>query len=112
MNTKIKPTTITKRTTGVTEFVEHSTDVSLAPMPDTGRPYVLESAEFEAFILAKRQAAVREIEDLDAEINRLHVETEARLDRRKDLMNIVIKADAALGVTHERPAPTLIEKAS
>lgn len=107
MAPKKPTTTVTKTITGMT--IEH-TDTQLTPMPNSGRPYVLESAEFEAFILAKRQAAAREIEDLDAEINRLHVETEARLDRRRDLMAIIIKADAALGITGERPAPKLVEK--
>lgn len=108
-----KPTTtITKTVKGVTEFVEHSTDVQLAPMPDSGRPYILESAQFNEFLLAKRQAAAREIEDIDGEIKRLQIELEARLDRRKDLMNIVIRADAALqmGVDAAAPSPRLVTR--
>lgn len=111
MAQKKPTTTITKTVTGVTEFVEHSTDVALAPMPSSGRPYVLESAEFDAFILAKRSAAAREIEDLDAEINRLQVEIASRLDRRQDLMNIVIRADAALTPAPQPTAsPKLVAK--
>jgi len=108
-----KPATITKtKRSGVTQFIEHETEVALSPMPDTGRPYVLESAEFDAFILTKRAAAAREIEGIDAEISRLHVEIEARLDRRQDLMNVVIRADAALSLEVEsaRPGPRLVEK--
>jgi len=111
-----KPTTtITKTVKGVTEFVEHSTDVQLTPMPSTGRPYILESAEFDGLIHGKKQAALREIEDLDAEIGRLEVEIEARYQRRADLSVIVDKANAALGIRGDhvtRQSPKLVEKAA
>lgn len=111
MTTK-KPstTTISKTTTGVTEFVEHSTDVQLTPMPSSVRPYILESSEFDAFLYAKRAAATREIEDIDAEISRLQTEIDARLDRRRDLMAIVIRVETALDTTPTRPAPQLTER--
>jgi hypothetical protein len=104
MTTK-KPTTttISKTTTGVTEFVEHSTDMQLTPMPISARPYILESSEFDAFIHGKRISAMREIEDLDAEIVRLQTEIDARLDRRQDLMAIVIRVETALNTTPTRP---------
>ncbi len=98
MAPKKPTTTITKTVKGVTEFVEHSTDVALTPMPSNGRPYILESAEFDALIHGKKQAALREMEDLDAEISRLEVEIEARFSRRADLTVIVEKANAALGI--------------
>ena len=111
MTTK-KPstTTISKTTTGVTEFVEHSTDVQLTPMPASVRPYILESSEFDAFLYAKRAAATREIEDIDAEISRLQTEIDARLDRRRDLTAIVIRVETALDTTPTRPAPQLTER--
>ena len=111
MTTK-KPstTTISKTTTGVTEFVEHSTDVQLAPMPASVRPYILESSEFDAFLYAKRAAATREIEDIDAEISRLQTEIDARLDRRRDLTAIVIRVETALDTAPTRPAPQLTER--
>lgn len=96
------------RTSGIVAFVEE-TGEKLAPMPDMGRPYILESAEFDAFVSRKRNAAQREIDALDGEISRLQVEIEARLDRRRDLMAVVIKADAALGVK-DRPTPTLEQR--
>lgn len=112
MAPKKPTTTITKTVTGITELVEHSIDMQLTPMPSAQRPYVLESDEFNQFILAKRAAAAREIEGIDQEIRRLHTEIEARLDRRKDLMSIVIRADAALNMqeVNERPAPKMVEK--
>ena len=111
MTTK-KPstTTISKTTTGVTEFVEHSTDVQLTPMPSSVRPYILESSEFDAFLYAKRAAATREIEDIDAEISRFQTEIDARLDRRRDLTAIVIRVETALDTTPTRPAPQLTER--
>jgi hypothetical protein len=114
MTTK-KPTTttISKTTTGVTEFVEHSTDMELTPMPLSARPYILESSEFDAFIHGKRTSAMREIEDLDAEIVRLQTEIDARLDRRQDLMAIVIRADAALTIDRlDRPSPQITDRAT
>lgn len=113
MTTKSKPKTITKTVTGVTEFVEHSTDIELAPMPATGRPYILESAEFDSFIYGKKQAALREVEDIDAEIGRLEVEIQARYQRRSDLVSIIDKANAALGIKGDhvpRQSPKLVEK--
>jgi len=107
MNTKKPTTTISKTTTGVTEFVEHSTDVQTTPMPLSVRPYILESSEFDAFLYSKRSAAMREIEDVDAEISRLQTEIDARLDRRQDLMAIVIRVETALNTTPTRPAPQL-----
>jgi hypothetical protein len=114
MAPKKPTTTVTKTITGVTEFVEHSTDVQLTPMPSTGRPYILESAEFDAFIDGKKKAAQREIDDLDSEIARLEVEIEARYQRRADLAAIIDKANAALGVRTDhiaRQSPRLVEKA-
>lgn len=110
MTTKKPSTTISRTTTGVTEFVEHSTDVQLTPMPSSVRPYILESSEFDAFLYAKRAAATREIEDIDAEISRLQTEIDARLDRRRDLMAIVIRVETALDTTPTRPAPQLTER--
>lgn len=113
MAPKKPTTTITKTVTGVTEFVEHSTDIQLTPMPSTGRPYVLESAEFDVFIDGKRKAAQREIDDLDGEIARLEVEIEARYQRRSDLVAIVDKANAALSVKTDhvsRQSPKLVTK--
>jgi hypothetical protein len=110
MTTKKPSTTISRTTTGVTEFVEHSTDVQLTPMPSSVRPYILESSEFDAFLYAKRAAATREIEDIDAEISRLQTEIDARLDRRRDLMAIVIRVETALNTTPTRPAPQLTER--
>jgi hypothetical protein len=110
MNTKKPTTTISKTFTGVTEFVEHSTDVQLAPMPSSVRPYILESSEFDAFLYSKRSSAMREIEDVDAEISRLQTEIDARLDRRQDLMAIVIRVETALNTTPTRPAPQLTER--
>jgi hypothetical protein len=110
MTTKKPSTTISRTTTGVTEFVEHSTDVQLTPMPSSVRPYILESSEFDAFLYAKRAAATREIEDIDAEISRLQTEIDARLDRRRDLMAIVIRVESALNTTPTRPAPQLTER--
>ncbi len=110
MNTKKPTTTISKTTTGVTEFVEHSTDVQTTPMPLSVRPYILESSEFDAFLYSKRSAAMREIEDVDAEISRFQTEIDARLDRRQDLMAIVIRVETALNTTPTRPAPQLTER--
>ena len=110
MTTKKPSTTISRTTTGVTEFVEHSTDVQLTPMPSSVRPYILVSSEFDAFLYAKRAAATREIEDIDAEISRLQTEIDARLDRRRDLMAIVIRVETALDTTPTRPAPQLTER--
>lgn len=113
MAPKKPTTTITKTVKGITEFVEHSTDVQLTPMPANGRPYILESAEFDALLHGKKQAALREMEDLDAEISRLEVEIEARYQRRSDLTVIVDKANAGLGIKGDhvpRQAPKLVNK--
>lgn len=113
MAPKKPTTTVTKTVTGITEFVEHSTDVHLTPMSATGRPYILESAEFDALVHGKKQAALREMEDLDAEISRLEVEIEARYSRRADLTVIVDKANAALGIRGDhvaRQTPKLASK--
>lgn len=100
MATKPK-TTITK-----TEFVQHHEDDSVSAMPDTGRPYILESAEFDALIYSKRKSAQREIDELDLEISRLQTEVEARLARRHDLSTIVIKADHILNMRDVSPTPS------
>lgn len=92
--TALKVTTKTVNT----EEVETKTVAALAPMPDTGRPYILESAEFDAFIFSKRKSAQRQIDELDLEISRLQAELEARLTRKQDLMKIVYKADAILSM--------------
>ena len=101
MVTKPK-TTITK-----TEFVQHHEEgEKLFPMPDAGMPYILESAEFDAFISSKRKAAQREIDELDIQISRLQVEIEARLARKNDLMKIVIKAETILSMRDVSPTPS------
>lgn len=69
---------------------------NLAPMPDEGRPYIRESAEFDAYVDLKKREAESEIRTLDIEISRLQKEIEGRLIRKQDLMTIVIKADAVL----------------
>lgn len=94
---------MTKTAVTTEEFETHSVP-NVASMPDTGRPYILESAEFDAFVHGKRKSAQREIDSLDAEIHRLQVEIEARLARRQDLMSIVIKADAMLSMRDVSPA--------
>ena len=81
-------------------------------MPDTGRPYVLESAEFDAFVFSKRKTAQREVDELDLEIARLQTEIEARMARKTDLLKIVYKADAILSMKEMAPAPQLVEKAN
>jgi hypothetical protein len=78
-------------------------DTELLPLPDQGRPYILESSEFDKFVFSKRNAAQREIDELDLEIGRLQTEAEARMARRQDLMRIVIKADAILDMTDITP---------
>jgi hypothetical protein len=111
MAPKKPTTTITKTVTGITELVEHSSE--LTPMPSTGRPYILESAEFDAFVDGKRKAAQREIDDIDGEIARLEVEIEARYQRRADLTAIIDKANAALGIRTDhiqRQTPKMVEK--
>ncbi len=111
-NNSPKTTTITKTVKGVTAFIEHSTDTQLTPMPQTQRPYVLESGEFDAFVLGKRRLAEREIQDIDDEIGRLHIEIESRMQRRQDLMGIIFKADAALTTDiSQRPSPKFVDKA-
>ena len=96
---------VTKPKTTITKTeIEHTTDTGLTAMPDTGRPYILESAEFDAFVFSKRKSAQREIDELDMEISRLQTEVEARLSRRSDLMVIVIKADAVLNMRDVSPA--------
>lgn len=71
-------------------------NTTVAPMPNSGMPYVLESAEFDSYVYQKRKDAQREIDALDGEIGRLQVEIEARMARRQDLSKIVFKADALL----------------
>lgn len=83
-----------------------------APMPDTGRPYVLESAEFDAFVFSKRKTAQREVDELDLEISRLQTEIEARLARKQDLLKIVYKCEAILSMKDATPAPQLVENAN
>lgn len=78
----------------------------LTPIPDNGRPYIRESAEFEAYILNKKRAAEKEVEALDVEISRLQSEIEGRLIRKQDLMTIVIKADAVLQMKDITPKLT------
>lgn len=74
---------------------------TIAPMPESARPYVLESREFERHILAKRTVVTRSIADLDREIERLQVEVTARTVRRDDLLSIVRRIDTMLAVTIE-----------
>jgi len=54
-------------------------------------------------VFSKRKSAQREIDELDMEISRLQTEVEARLNRRSDLMVIVIKADAVLNMRDISP---------
>ena len=101
MVTKPK-TTITK-----TEFVQHHEEgEKLFPMPENGMPYILESAEFDAFIASKRKVAQREADELDIQISRLHAEIEARLARKHDLMKIIIKAETILNMREVSPTPS------
>lgn len=81
------------------------------PVPDNGRPYILESDEFRAMVYARRNEAEGEIKTLEIEVERIHieicnlqarianleVEASARLARREDLTNLIASADAALG---------------
>lgn len=106
-NRKLTKTAVTTEEIETMQAVSH-----VGSMPDTGRPYILESAEFDAFVLNKRRGAEREINDLDAEISRLQVEVEARLARRQDLMKIVIKADAVLNMQDVTPSPKLVERSN
>lgn len=113
MAPKKPTTTVTKTVTGITEFVEHSTNIQLTPMPSSGKPYIIESSEFDVFVHGKKQAALREIEDIDTEISRLEVEIEARYHRRADLTVIVDKANAALGIRADhvaRQSPKMVTK--
>lgn len=64
--------------------------------PDQQRPYLSESADFRTYVQQKRVAAQRASDDLDAEIDRLQVEIEARLTRRMEQQEILARCEAAL----------------
>jgi hypothetical protein len=81
-------------------------------MPESKRPYILESAEFDAFIYSKRKTAQREVDELDLEVSRLQTEIEARLVRKQDLMQIVVKVDTMLSMRDATTtSPQLTERA-
>ncbi|MEN9717594.1 MAG: hypothetical protein RIQ99_472 [Pseudomonadota bacterium] len=101
---------LTKTAVTTEEFETHSVP-SVAEMPDTGRPYIRESAEFDAYVLRQKRAAEKEVEALDVEISRLQSEIEGRLIRKQDLMTIVIKADHILNMQDITPnSPKLTER--
>ena len=123
---------MTKTAVTTEEFETHVP--SVVGMPDTGRPYIRESAQFEAYVLQKKRDAEKEVEALDIEISRLQTEIEGRLVREKevealdieisrlqseiegrlvrkqDLMTIVIKADTILNM--QDITPKLKERAN
>lgn len=101
------------KTAVTTEEIEtlHSTlTPSISAMPDTGRPYIRESAQFDAYVLQKKRDAEKEVEALDIEISRLQSEIEGRLVRKQDLMTIVIKAEHILNM--QDITPKLTERAN
>lgn len=100
---------MTKTAVTTEEFETHVP--SVVGMPDTGRPYIRESAQFDAYVLQKKRDAEKEVEALDIEISRLQSEIEGRLVRKQDLMTIVIKADHILNMQDITPAPKLTERA-
>ena len=67
-----------------------------------GQPYILESNSFETLLNARRNVALRLIQDLDMDIQRLEAEIEQRNARRTDLSLVVARADAALGLDISR----------
>lgn len=95
------------KTAVTTEEIEtmHSLPIA-SEMPDTGRPYIRESAQFDAYVLRQKRAAEKEVEALDIEISRLQSEIEGRLVRKQDLMNIVIKAEHILNMQDITPKLT------
>jgi hypothetical protein len=85
--------------TSVTDITETTgTGNDITAVTDTGRPYLLESREFERFVHAQRTAASRGISDLTNEIQRLQIQIDAREARRRDLVLIVQRADAMLAL--------------
>lgn len=100
---------MTKTAVTTEEFESHIVP-SVASMPDTGRPYIRESAQFDAYVLQKKRDAEKEVEALDIEISRLQSEIEGRLVRKQDLMTIVIKADHILNM--QDITPKLTERAN
>ncbi len=98
--------TMTKTAVTTEEVETNVTTTSLASMPDTGRPYVRESGEFDAMVYSYRKTAQREIDELDMEIARLQTEVEARMARKQDLMMIVYKAEAVLSMKTVSPTQT------
>lgn len=80
---------------------------------NAAQPYLTESSEFRAWLSDQRQNAVRMIEDLDNEITELEAQIQARMTRRRDIAEIVFRADAALGldvpVTGALNSPTVTE---
>lgn len=102
---------LTKTAVTTEEFETHSVSTA-AHMPDTGRPYIKESAEFDAYVALKKREAESEIRTLDVEISRLQSEIEGRLMRKQDLMNIVIKAEHILNMQDITPnSPKLTDRA-
>lgn len=100
---------MTKTAVTTEEFESHAVP-SVMGMPDTGRPYIRESAQFDAYVLQKKRDAEKEVEALDIEISRLQSEIEGRLVRKQDLMTIVIKAEHILNM--QDITPKLTERAS
>jgi len=80
-----------------------STEVIARELSDHGeQPYVLESSTFEILLNARRNVALRLMQDLDIDIERLEMEIMQRKSRRNDLAIIVARADLALGIEPER----------
>ena len=82
--------------------------------PEAGtRPYLDEGQDFRSFLTQKRKGVLREIDDLETEIDRLEIEIRARIGRLTEKRDILARCDAALEVspvTAERPAPRLTER--
>jgi hypothetical protein len=76
-----------------------SVEVISMELHDRGdQPYVLESSSFETLLNTRRNVALRLMQDLDVDIERLQAEINQRLARRNDLSLVVARADAALGL--------------
>jgi hypothetical protein len=102
---------MTKTAVTTEEFESHAVP-SVMNMPDTGRPFIRESSEFDAYVYRQKRNAEREIEEIDGEINRLQVEIEARLTRKQDLRTIVIKAETVLSMKDVTPSSQLTDRAN
>ena len=89
-----------------------SVEVMNLHLNDNGsQPYVLESSNFDMLLASRRTVAIRIMQDLEKDMERLQLEINQRRIRYDDLALIVARANAALGIETSpevpRPAPVL-----